>query len=74
LIGFDEACHRLGNGGGYYDRTLAAGKNEACKVGVGFEHGRLATIHPQPHDVPMDAIVTETSTMLERAVPHPAMR
>jgi 5-formyltetrahydrofolate cyclo-ligase len=28
-------------------------------IGVGFEIGRLETIHPQPHDVPMDLIVTE---------------
>lgn len=28
-------------------------------IGIGFELGRLATIYPQPHDIPMDAIVTE---------------
>jgi 5-formyltetrahydrofolate cyclo-ligase len=28
-------------------------------IGVGYELGRLETIHPQPHDIPMDVIVTE---------------
>ena len=31
----------------------------ACAIGIGFESLRLATIHPQPHDIPMDLIVTE---------------
>jgi 5-formyltetrahydrofolate cyclo-ligase len=58
LIGFDAAGFRLGYGGGYYDRTLAV-LGAALKIGVGHELGRLATIHPQPHDVPMDIVVTE---------------
>lgn len=59
LVGFDGAGYRLGYGGGYYDRTLAALDPRPLAIGVGYELGRLATIHPQPHDVPMDAIVTE---------------
>ena len=59
LVGFDGAGHRLGNGGGYYDRTLAALTPRPLAIGVGFELGRLATIAPAPHDQPMDAIVTE---------------
>ncbi len=59
LVGFDGAGHRLGNGGGYYDRTLAALTPRPVAIGVGFELGRLASIAPQPHDQPMDAIVTE---------------
>jgi 5-formyltetrahydrofolate cyclo-ligase len=59
LVGFDAAGYRLGYGGGYYDRTLASLDPRPFVVGVGFEQGRLATIHPQPHDVPMDLIVTE---------------
>jgi 5-formyltetrahydrofolate cyclo-ligase len=31
-------------------------------IGVGFEAQLLETIHPQPYDVPMDVIVTETAT------------
>ncbi|TDH59943.1 5-formyltetrahydrofolate cyclo-ligase [Dankookia rubra] len=60
LLGFDPQGYRLGYGGGYYDRTLAAARpTPPLAIGVGFEVGRLETIHPQPHDVPMDLIVTE---------------
>jgi len=59
LVGFDGAGHRLGNGGGYYDRTLAALQPRPLAIGVGFELGRLGSIAPQPHDQPMDVIVTE---------------
>ena len=60
LLGFDLRGYRLGYGSGYYDRTLAAAMpSPPLAIGVGFEIGRLETIHPQPHDVPMDLIVTE---------------
>jgi 5-formyltetrahydrofolate cyclo-ligase len=59
LVGFDGAGHRLGNGGGYYDRTLAALRPRPLAIGVGFELGRLATISPVSHDIPMDVVVTE---------------
>jgi 5-formyltetrahydrofolate cyclo-ligase len=59
LVGFDGAGYRLGYGGGYYDRTLAVMRPRPLTIGVGYELGRLATIHPQPHDISLDAIVTE---------------
>jgi 5-formyltetrahydrofolate cyclo-ligase len=60
LLGFDPLGYRLGYGGGYYDRTLAAAMPaRPLAVGIGFELARLETIHPQPHDVPMDLVVTE---------------
>jgi 5-formyltetrahydrofolate cyclo-ligase len=59
LVGFDGAGHRLGNGGGYYDRTLATLRPRPLAIGVGFEFGRLGSIAPQLHDQPMDVIVTE---------------
>src|SRR5688572_13467235 len=58
LVGFDGAGYRLGYGGGYYDRTLAGASPRPMTVGIGYELGRLDSIHPQPHDIPMDAIVT----------------
>jgi 5-formyltetrahydrofolate cyclo-ligase len=60
LVGFDAGCYRLGYGGGYFDRTLAALSPRAFAIGIGFEVQRLATIYPQSFDVPMDLIVTET--------------
>ncbi|MDA8049909.1 MAG: 5-formyltetrahydrofolate cyclo-ligase [Rhodospirillales bacterium] len=59
LVGFDAANYRLGYGGGYFDRTLAALSPRPFVIGVGFELSRLQSIFPQPHDVPMDIIVTE---------------
>src|SRR5262249_43468727 len=46
-------------GGGYYDRTLATMNPRPLTIGVGYELGRLKTIYPKPHDIPLDAIVTE---------------
>ncbi|MFM1872287.1 MAG: hypothetical protein RL398_1709 [Planctomycetota bacterium] len=62
LVGFDAARHRLGNGGGYYDRTLAALPPETLAIGIGFDCLRLPTIHPEPHDVPMSMVVTESTS------------
>jgi 5,10-methenyltetrahydrofolate synthetase len=59
LVGFDPACLRLGYGGGYFDRTLATFAQKPLVIGVGYGHQAIATIHPQPHDIPMDVIVTE---------------
>ncbi|MEO8347076.1 MAG: 5-formyltetrahydrofolate cyclo-ligase [Betaproteobacteria bacterium] len=58
-VGFDAQGYRLGYGGGYFDRTLAAMTPHPLKIGVAFELSRIATIHPQHHDVAMDFIVTE---------------
>ena len=65
LVGFDGECYRLGYGGGYYDRTLAALAPRPYCIGLGFESGRLHSIVPQPHDIPMDVIVTETRRLPE---------
>ena len=46
-------------GGGFFDRTLAAMPFKPLVIGVGYELQRIATIYPQPHDIPMDRIVTE---------------
>jgi 5-formyltetrahydrofolate cyclo-ligase len=59
LVGFDRQCYRLGYGGGYFDRTLAALSPRPRAIGVGFELSQIETIYPQPFDIPMDLIVTE---------------
>jgi 5-formyltetrahydrofolate cyclo-ligase len=59
LLGFDEDFHRLGYGGGFYDRTLAVPGFTPTTVGIACEAGRLATIYPQDHDIAMQAVVTE---------------
>jgi 5-formyltetrahydrofolate cyclo-ligase len=59
LIGYDQQAFRLGYGGGFYDRTLAAMPHRPVTLGVGFALAALPSIHPQPHDIPMDVIITE---------------
>lgn len=58
-VAFDSRCFRLGYGGGYYDRTLAALPRRPYCIGLGYAQFQLETIHPQPHDVPMDVIITD---------------
>lgn len=59
LVGFDRQLHRLGNGGGFYDRSLAAITPEPLAIGIGLETLKIADIQPQPHDIAMHHVVTE---------------
>lgn len=52
-VGLDAAGFRLGNGGGYFDRTLAALAPMPLRIGIGHDFCRIATIFPMPWDVPM---------------------
>jgi 5-formyltetrahydrofolate cyclo-ligase len=63
LVGFDAACYRLGYGGGYYDRTIAAANPRPLCVGLGFAAAALPSIFPQPHDIPMRLVVTENGVI-----------
>ena len=67
LVGFDARGHRLGMGGGWYDRSFAF-RNPATPppwlVGVGFDAQRVPRLEPAPWDVMPDAICTETNTLL----------
>ena len=59
VLGFDEGNFRLGLGAGFYDRFLGA-QPQATKIGVAYEWARVAAGLPhEPHDVPLDAIITE---------------
>jgi 5-formyltetrahydrofolate cyclo-ligase len=59
-VGFTAAGHRLGYGGGYYDRWLAA-HPQVVAVGVAWSGAELdlATFAAEPHDVPLAFVVTE---------------
>jgi 5-formyltetrahydrofolate cyclo-ligase len=56
----DGRIDRLGYGGGFYDRTLAAGSY--ATIGIAFSIARMATFQAQAHDVPLDTVVTDTTT------------
>jgi 5,10-methenyltetrahydrofolate synthetase len=63
LVAFDRRGFRLGYGGGYFDRTLAALTPRPLAFGVGFELARVDDIRPQTHDMPLDAVITEAGVM-----------
>ena len=64
LVGFRaEGCWRLGYGGGYFDRTLASLSRRPLAIGVGFDAAEVADYRPEPHDVPMAALVTDRRTI-----------
>lgn len=64
VVGFDQACYRLGYGGGFFDRTLAALNCEPRFLGVGYAQQEISTIFPQPYDIPMQAVITEAGVRL----------
>ncbi len=66
LVGYDRQGYRLGNGGGYFDRTLAALSPRPLVIGVGLRCAELPTIYPQAHDIAMDWIVTGEGPPLRR--------
>jgi len=59
LLGFDSRGTRLGYGGGYYDRTLERLSKKPRLVGIAFAAQEFDSIPREPHDVPLDVIVTE---------------
>ena len=58
-LAFDPAGRRLGYGLGCYDRAFADAAPGALKVGLAFEVQILESVPADPHDVPMDFVVTE---------------
>ena len=57
---------RLGYGGGFYDRTLAALEPRPVTVGVGYANGFVPWLQPEPHDVPLDVMLTDEGLHWER--------
>jgi 5-formyltetrahydrofolate cyclo-ligase len=68
LVGFDAAGMRLGMGGGYYDRAFAflrlrVAWHRPKLIGVGFAMQRVAALARAPHDLHLDAVVTEEGVL-----------
>ena len=68
-VAFDERCHRLGRGGGYYDATLAAFPATTLRVGLAFEPQIVREVPREAHDVPVDVVVTEARVLFR--LPRP---
>ena len=64
LLAFDQKGYRLGQGGGYYDATIAALRQnkEVHYIGIGFaEQAVLLKLPREDHDVPLDGMLTPQS-------------
>jgi len=64
LVAFDDHGHRLGMGGGYYDRSFRFLNQRHYRsrprlLGLAYEFQRTTRITPEPWDVPLDAVATE---------------
>ncbi len=69
LMAFDRHGHRLGSGGGYYDRTLAFSLRKpraspTLLVGVGYALQEVSDLQTEAWDVPMDYVVTECGALV----------
>ena len=65
-VGFGPKGMRLGYGGGFYDRTLATLEPRPFTVGLGYSHGFIPWLGAEPHDVPLDAVLTEDGVAWQR--------
>lgn len=64
LLAFDRAGYRLGYGKGYYDRLLSA--SPAHSIGLAFAVQEADSLPHEPHDTPLDWIVTEQEVLVGR--------
>jgi len=58
-VGYGTGGYRLGYGGGFYDRTLAQLQPKPFTVGLGFTNAYVDDFEPEPHDIPLDAILND---------------
>jgi 5-formyltetrahydrofolate cyclo-ligase len=63
LLAFDRRCHRLGYGGGHYDRTLAAlrANGPITAIGLAFDAQEVPDIPAGPYDQPLDCVLTPSA-------------
>ena len=69
-VAFDAAGRRLGRGRGHYDATLAGLPARAARIGLAFEVQLVPEIPEEPHDVRLDAVVTEARVLFSTASSH----
>ncbi len=59
MLAFDRSMHRLGQGGGHYDRTFAQ-YPDVPRIGLAWSVQETDSVPVQPHDIQLDMIVTES--------------
>ncbi|MDK8873205.1 5-formyltetrahydrofolate cyclo-ligase [Paracoccus sp. SSJ] len=66
LAGFDRAGHRLGYGGGFYDRTLAGLRalRPVAAIGLAYAVQEIRAIPAEATDQPLDLIVTDRGVIM----------
>jgi 5-formyltetrahydrofolate cyclo-ligase len=57
-MAFDHQGGRLGRGKGFYDRLLSQARTDAHKIGIAFPSQIVPTTHCEPHDIPMDEVIS----------------
>lgn len=57
-LGFGRDGSRLGRGGGFYDRVLAACRADTEIIGIAFDSQLVPRVPVEPHDIPLDRLVT----------------
>lgn len=57
-LAFTRAGHRLGRGGGFYDRLLSGRAKDAYKLGICFESQLLESLPTEEHDAVLDAVIS----------------
>lgn len=62
-LAFDAACHRLGQGGGYYDRYLPGCRG--VKIGLAFDFQVVECLPLEAHDVQADMLATESALYMK---------
>lgn len=65
-LGFDPQGHRLGRGGGYYDRFLARRAPTSLAVGVCFDQQLIERVPVEPHDASVDMVLTDRRVVYTR--------
>jgi len=58
-LAFTAAGHRLGQGGGWYDRFLAGVRPDCLTIGVGFAEQLLDAVPTEAHDIILDRVITD---------------
>ena len=62
-VGYGPGGYRLGYGGGFYDRTLALLEPRPVTVGLGYSHGWLPDLLPEPHDMALDVVLNDNGVV-----------